>query len=167
MTAPAEAAALDLVDVGCDEAGAALLGSALFGNADARGAVAGLRGDDLTDTRQRAVLAAVQTLIARDAPIDPVTVVGAMRGGGSTEVRLPAGRDAGVYLADLMERGMTGHARWYLGIILEHGIRRATRAAGTRIAQAAGTMPVDELATFVGEQAKVVLAAVERLEAVR
>lgn len=158
---------LDLVDVGCEEAGAALLGSALFGCPEARTAVGELRDDDLTDTRQRAVLVAMHALIERAAPVDPVTVLGEMRAHGSSEVRLPAGRDAGVYLADLMERGMTGHARHYLAVILEHGVRRAARTAGTRITQAAGSMPLADLAPFVGEQARRVLEAVQRREAVR
>ena len=51
--------------------------------------------------------------------IDPVTVLGQMRAGG-TEVLMPAGRDAGVYLADLMERAGAGAPRYYLRVILEH-----------------------------------------------
>lgn len=156
---------LDLVDVGCDEAGAALLGSALFGSPEARGAVAELHVDDLTDTRQRAVLAAMRPLIDRGAPLDPVTVVGEMRANGSSEARLPAGRDAGVYLADLMEQGMTGQARFYLAVILEHGVRRAARQAGTRIVQAAGSMPLSDLPALVGDEARRVLDAVQRRDA--
>lgn len=153
---------LDLVDVGCDEAGAAVLGSALFGRADARAVVALLRIEDLTDTRQRAVLVAMHALIERGAPIDPVTVVGEMRAQGSSEARLPAGRDAGVYTADLMERGMTGAPQFHLRVILEHGVRRAAQSAGMRITQAAGTMPVDDLAAFVADQVTVVQLAEKR-----
>jgi replicative DNA helicase len=108
----------------------------------------------------------MHTLLGRDVPIDPVTVLGEMRANGSA-ARLPAGRDCGVYLTDLQEAGMTGHARYYLAVILEHVVRRVAREAGLRIQQAAGSVPLDELGTFVAHEAGRVLVASQRLEAER
>jgi replicative DNA helicase len=156
---------VDLVDVGCSEAGAALLGTALLGSGEARAAVEGLREADLSDVRQRAVLDAMRTLIERGDPIDPVTALGEMRATGSA-ARLPAGRECGVYLLDLLEQGMAGHPRHYLAIILEHGVRRVAREAGIRVTQGAGSLPLADLQAFVAQEAARVLDAAKRLEAV-
>jgi replicative DNA helicase len=160
------AEALDLVDVGCVEAGQAVLGAALVGGSAARDVVTCLESGDLTDTRQRAVLEAMLALIARDAPIEPATVLGQLRAGGA-DVRLPAGRDAGVYLSDLMEYAGAGHPRFHLRVILEHALRRETRQTGTRITQAAGSGAVGELVDFVAREAGRVFEAGQRLEASR
>jgi replicative DNA helicase len=160
MTAPA----LDLVEVGCLEAGRSVLGTALAGSTAAREALGHLQSDDLTDTRQRAVLEAIQALITREAPIDPVTVLGELRAGG-TDVRMPAGRDAGVFLADLMEHAMTGHPGFHVRVILEYALRRDMRRAGMRIQQAAGSSPIGHLLDFIAQELNRVVATEARLKA--
>jgi replicative DNA helicase len=157
---------IDLVDVGCVEAGQAILGAALIGGPAARDAVASLESNDLTDTRQRAVLEAMHALIAREAPIEPTTVLGELRAGGS-DVRMPAGRDCGVYLADLMEHAGNGHPSFHLRVVLEYALRREVRQAGIRITQAAGAIPVGELVDFALNEHSRVLRAGQRLHAAK
>lgn len=167
MTAiEAAPAALDLVEVGCAEAGAALLGAALAGDLRAADAVRDLDDMTLTDTRHRFVLTTMRALLVRGIPLDPVTVLGEMRANG-TAARLPAGRDAGVYLADLLEQGVARDPWHCRRVVLEHTVRRVAREAGLRIQQAAGSVPLAELPAFVEQEAGRVIAAAEQAAATR
>lgn len=152
---------VDLVDVGANEAGAALLGAALLGGEAARGAVKQLAVHELNDTRQAAVLEAMLALITEDVPLDPVTVLGRLRAGGA-EVAMPAGREAAVYLADLMERGGAIDPAFHLQVIREHAFRRTARTAGQRINQAAGSSSLTDLVATVRDEAIKAIAAAKR-----
>jgi len=107
---------------------------------------------DFVDPRNRAVLEAMRRLCARREPVDPVTVEGELRRGG-LESSLYADKSAAVYLADLYGGVATvGSVGAYLTILLEHRARRQVEASGTRIAQAAERMDLDEVWSLVSDE---------------
>lgn len=92
---------------------------------------------DFTEPRHAAVHMAMMQLHADRQPLDPVTVLGQLRRSG-LERCMTADRDAGVFLADLMDATPSvGNVGYYLTILLEHRVRRECAQLAVRMTQAA------------------------------
>lgn len=100
---------------------------------------------DFTDPRHAAVHTVMLQLHEERQPLDPVTVLGQLRRSG-LERSMTADRDAGVFLADLMDATPTvGNVGYYLTILLEHRVRRECARLAERMTQAAEHEDLDVL----------------------
>jgi replicative DNA helicase len=124
--------------IGCDEAERGVLGGLLCLPAlEARAVTDHLQPADFTDPRHAAIFGAVVDLTSDGVPADPITLVDHLRRTGR-ERCFTTDRDAGVYLADLLDAlpsvGNLGH---YARVVIEHSARRRAVEATWRIGQVA------------------------------
>lgn len=141
-----------LEQIGCVEAEAAFLsvllqlrGEHLLGSL-----LRQVRDDDLSEPRNRSVLAAARAVHGRGEPVDPVTVLGELRRSG-LEQSMTSDREAGVYLADLLPIGNPGSVGAYVDVLLEHSLRRDIVTLGQRMVQVAGTADLDTVRSVIRE----------------
>ncbi len=152
-------------DIGCLEAEQAVLGCLLSLPVDEAKATAWrLRTGDFTDPRHRLVFEAVGDCLLGDVPADPVTVLGELRRMGA-ESSMTADKSAGVFLADLMAAApavtSAGH---YACVVVEHSARRRLAEAAERLAQIAGTGPLDTVREVMATEWTDLFAAFHRID---
>ncbi len=136
--------------IGCRDAEAAFLGAILHLPADrTRLLLADLELEDFAVPQHRAVLVAARALATAGVAPDPIAIEGEMRRRG-LEQSLTDDRNAAVFLFDLAVAAphvtSAGH---YRRIILEHRYRRRVQEAGERLAQAARSTALTDLAELV------------------
>ncbi len=153
-----------MTDIACPEAEVALLGCLLrMPYPSVLDVVQRLRPDDLTDPRNRAVLAVVVQVAVTGADPDPVLVLGQLRREG-LERSFTADRDAGTYLLDVYTAaGVVVNVDGYLRIVLEHAYRRRVVEAAQRLEQHAGTLALVELEELIEAETGAVREASARL----
>jgi replicative DNA helicase len=147
--------------LGCPQAEAALLGAAMLAPADAAEIIGDLVGDDFTDPRHVAVLAAIRRLLAGRVPPDPIAVLGELRRTGA----LPSTADAGPgnLLHRLVETcPVPASAAYYRRILLEHSFRRRVLKAGDRLVQHAADASLADLGRLAATETAAVLEAATR-----
>lgn len=122
---------------------------------------------DFTDPRHEAVFTCMQALQARHEPIDAVTVLGELRRSG-LQGAMTADREAGVFLAELMEAPPSiGSGGAYLTVLLEHRVRRQVEQTGVRLQQVAGASDMTEMADVVNAEGVELTRAFTRMAARR
>lgn len=125
------------------EAEEALLGAMLLSAAAAIDALALVRAEDFYAPKHQAVFAAVEALVNRGEPADPVTVAAELESTGQMELlRSPA--DLVSYQVNTPS---TANAPHYAQIVADHALRRRLGAASASINAASYDLarPVDEL----------------------
>jgi replicative DNA helicase len=132
--------------IGHPEAECALLGCLMSGSPLLTiGFSRQLEPEDFASAKNRAVLAAIRSLVDGGQPVDPITVLGEMRRSG-LESSMSADKSAGVYIAELFAsvpvQASAGH---YLLLVLEHRVRREVERVGTKLEQAASSSALDDL----------------------
>lgn len=154
-------------EIGCREAEVALLGALLHigGTFDGRVLVLTmLEPEDFVDPRHRLVLDGIRGCIGRQVPPDPVAVLAELRRTGRERSFL-ADRSAGVFLADLYAGApVPQSARHYWRSVVEHRARRRVVEASTRLLQAAGDVPLDDLRELIRTEAQGVNQVFDRLD---
>lgn len=149
--------------IGCLEAESAFLGCLLAGGMTGQ-LLALVELEDFTDPRHRAVLAAARALHQRSEPVDPLTVLAALRRTG-LERSLTADRSAGVFLTDLLTSAPSlGSASYYARMLLEHRARRQVHDTGTRWQQAAPGESMESLRALVVREVAEVARQLQRLD---
>ena len=142
----------DRSSIGCDEVERAVLGAFMLGDRRASALAATLEEFDFTSQAARDTLTAVQSLVTRGEPVDPVTVLGEIRRTGkrpSTTCDVPWA----VYLAELQAATpVAASTSWYIRVLLEHRLRRAVQDAAARFVQAAERSSTTRLAEVVAHE---------------
>lgn len=151
--------------IGAPLAEAAVLGCLLRLDVPAARALLGvLRDEDWTDPRHRSVAHACQRLLDVGVPADPVTVLGQLRADGLEKAHTAAVASS-VFLVELCQAAPAlGSAGHYARVVLEHSYRRRIQVAADRLAQAAATASLDDLADLVSDELEAIVDQQQRTQ---